>query len=171
MTGAPDGLYTLTVTAIDAAGNVSATGTATYRLDTTPPPAPVVTAPQSPSHDVTPTYAISDTESGVVLTCVLTAPGNRTVYSGVCPADGTFDTTGFADGTYTLVVTATDAAGNAATTTVVWTKDTVPPPAPSVSAPSSPAQSRSVSFSVTDTEAGVIYTCTVTGPAAATVTS
>jgi large repetitive protein len=170
MTGSPDGTYTLTVSAVDAAGNVSAVTKVTYTLDTTPPPAPVVTAPASPSHDLTPTYGISDGEIGAQLTCVLTGP-NGTVFTGPCPVDGTFDTTGFGDGLYTLTVTAADAAGNASSTSGVWTRDTVAPPAPGVSAPSSPAQGRTVTFSVTDAEAGVIYTCVVSGPSAATVTS
>ncbi len=171
MTGASDGTYTVTVTGIDAAGNISDVGTDTYVLDTTPPPAPIVSAPPSPSHDVTPTYGISDTETGAVLTCVLTAPNGQTVYSGSCPADGTFDTGAFGDGSYALKVTATDAAGNASTTTVAWVKDTVPPPAPAVIAPTSPNQSRNPSFTVTDAEGGVVYTCTVTGPSGASVTS
>ena len=171
LTGSPDGTYTVTVSAVDAAGNVSDVTTASYTLDTTPPPAPSVTAPRSPSHDTTPTYAISDTENGVVITCVLVSPDGRTVFSGVCPADGTFDTTSFTDGVYTLTVTATDAATNSSSTTVAWTRDTLPPPPPAVSAPLSPAQSRSPSFSVSDAESGLTYTCTVTGPGAATVTA
>jgi hypothetical protein len=168
---APDGTYTVTVSAVDAAGNVSAVGTATYTLDTTPPPAPAVTAPASPSHDLTPTYGISDGENGVTLTCVLTGPNGNTVFTGGCPADGTFDTSSRGDGLYTLTVTATDAAGNSSSTTVTWTRDTVAPPAPGVSAPASPAQGRTVSFTVTDSEAGVTYTCTVSGPSGASVTS
>ena len=110
-----DGSYTLSVTATDAAGNTSTAGTATYTLDTTPPPNPTVVAPPSPSNDITPTFTISDTESDVVLDCVLHAPGNTTAFSNVCPASGTFDLTGFGDGTYVLSVTATDPAGNVAT--------------------------------------------------------
>jgi hypothetical protein len=169
ITGA-DGDYLVSVTATDPAGNTS-TGTFTYTLDTTPPPAPVVVVPHSPSHVITPTFGISDTEAGVQITCLLTAPNGHTVYSGVCPVAGDFDTTGFGDGIYTLTVTATDVAGNSATTTVTWTKDTAPPPAPGVVAPPSPAQPRNVSFTVTDSESGVVFTCTVSGPSSVAVTS
>ncbi len=83
-----------------------------------------------------------------------------------CPVTGTFDTTGFADGNYTLVVIATDPAGNTATTTVTWLRDTTPPPVPAVtlSVPSSsPGNVTSPQFSVSDTEGGVTYNCSVTG--------
>src|SRR5206468_131144 len=44
LTGQPDGTYTFTVTATDAAGNTSAATTSTYVLDTTAPVAPTITA-------------------------------------------------------------------------------------------------------------------------------
>jgi hypothetical protein len=170
LSSALDGVYTLSVVAIDAAGNTSPAGTATYTLDTTAPPAPVIGMPPSPNNDLVPVFAITDTENGVRLTCLVTSPAGRTVFSGTCPADGRFDTNGFADGLYTLVVTATDAAGNASSTTVTWVRDIVAPPAPVVVGPArSPAQNRSPAFTVTDTEAGVRFACTVTGPSTVTV--
>jgi predicted phage tail protein len=156
--GGGDGAYTLLVMATDAAGNASST-TVSWTLDTTPPPAPVVVAPASPDRGLSPTFTISDGEATAALTCLFTAPGGQTVSSGACPSDGTFPTAGFADGVYTLVVTATDAAGNAASTTVHWTRDRVAPPAPLVVAPASPGQSQAPSFTVSDTEPGVSYTC------------
>ena len=169
--GAPDGTYTLTVSAVDAAGNVSASTRATYVLDTTAPAAPSVTGVPGLTNSRSVTVSISGAEPGLQLACVLTSPGGAVVRSGVCPADGVFDTTGFADGVYTLRVTATDAAGNSSTTTLTWTRDTVAPPMPSTAAPRSPAQSRTPSFTVTDAEAGVAYVCSVSGPSAATVTA
>jgi hypothetical protein len=171
LTGALDGVYRLSVVAIDAAGNVSSAGSATYTLDTTGPPAPVVGVPRTPSNDLAPVFSISDAEAGATLTCVLTSPGGRTVFAGSCPANGAFDTSAFADGVYTLVVTATDFAGNATSTTVTWTRDIVAPPAPAVTGPAgSPAQDRSPDFSVSDSEPGVQYRCSVTGPSLVAVT-
>jgi large repetitive protein len=169
--GAPDGTYTLTVCAIDTAGNVSASVTASYLLDTTAPSAPSVAGVPALTNSRSVTASISGAEAGLQVTCLLTSPGGAVVRSGACPADGVFDTTGFADGVYTLRVTATDAAGNSSTTTVTWTRDTVAPPAPSAAAPRSPALSRSPSFTVVDAEAGVTYVCSVSGPAAASVTT
>src|SRR4051794_27595038 len=169
--GSSDGTYVLTVYAVDAAGNVSGSTTATYVLDTSTPPAPAVTGVPALTNSRSVTATISDAEPGVRLTCLLTAPGGAIVRSGVCPASGVFDTTGLGDGTYTLVITATDAAGNSTSTTVTWVRDTVAPPAPTVNAPRSPAQSRAPGFAVSDSEAGVTYVCSVSGPSAATVTS
>src|SRR5207244_10098667 len=47
LTGQPDGTYTFTVTATDAAGNTSPARTGTYLLDTTPPDHPAI--PASPA--------------------------------------------------------------------------------------------------------------------------
>jgi hypothetical protein len=164
-----DGSYTLAVTATDVAGNTSAAGTATYILDTTAPPAPVVVLP--PPATKLPTFGITDGDPTATLTCSLTSPKGRTVFPtsppATCPADGTFDTTAFADGTYTLIVTATDPAGNATSTTVTWVRDTTPPPVPTVALSdpaSSPGNVTSPQFAVTDTETDVTYQCSVSGP-------
>ncbi len=160
-----DGVYTLSVSATDPAGNVSSAGTATYTLDTTPPPLPVVVAPPSPSNDLTPTFTYSDSEVGVSLTCVLRDPSTAIVASGTCPVSGTFNTAADPlDGTYRLTVTATDAAGNKSRATANWTRDTTPPPAPVVTAPPSPSNDLTPSFTVTDSESAVTFTCTLTGP-------
>lgn len=166
LSSAADGTYTLSVVAVDAAGNASVAGTASYVLDTTPPPAPSVSAPPALTNNTSVDLTISDSEAGAVLTCVLTGPGGITLVSGGCPA--TFDTSSGADGTYGLVVTATDAAGNASSTTVSWVRDTTPPPAPTVTAPLSPGKNTAAVFTVTEAESGVTYTCTVAGPSVVT---
>jgi large repetitive protein len=162
-----DGVYTLSVTATDTAGNVSSVGTATYTLDTTPPPAPAIVAPVSPSKDLTPTFAITDSEAGVALGCAFLDPSAAVVFSGTCPVNGTFDTsTDGTDGTYHLIVTATDAAGNPATSSAAWTRDTAAPPIPTLSAPLSPSNDVTPTFTIGDAEAGVSFTCVLTGPGA-----
>jgi predicted phage tail protein len=162
-----DGTYKLSVTATDAEGNTSAAGTATYTLDTTPPPVPTIVAPPSPSNDLSPTFDIGDSESGVTLSCTLTDPNNQTLFTGPCPSDGAFDTSGdAADGDYQLVVTASDSAGNQSSAGAPWTRDTQAPPAPVVGAPLSPSNQLVPFFSISDTEAGVALTCNLTGPGA-----
>ncbi|HTW20319.1 MAG TPA: Ig-like domain-containing protein, partial [Mycobacteriales bacterium] len=165
-----DGDYTLSVTATDEAGNSSPAGSADYTLDTTPPPAPTVVAPPSPSNDKSPTFTISDAESDATLSCVLVDPSDATVFDGVCPADGTFDTSSDSlDGQYQLTVTATDPAGNTSSASATWTRDTTPPPAPTVSAPPSPSNDLTPSFVVSDSESGVSFDCTLAGPGNSTV--
>jgi large repetitive protein len=86
-----------------------------------------------------------------------------------CGASTTVNLSGTGrDGTYTLSVTATDVAGNVSTSssTASYTLDTTPPPAPTValSTPgSSPGNVTTPQFIVTDPEAGVTYSCSVTG--------
>jgi hypothetical protein len=160
LTRADEGTYTLSVTATDPAGNVSGVSTATYTLDV--PPAPVVVAPASPGRTKNPQFTISDADPTAILTCHLISALGHTIFTGHCPANGTFATSGFSDGTYTLVVTATDTSGHSTSTTIHWTRDTTAPPEPSVTPPASPGNSVSPAFTVSDSEAGVTYTCSTT---------
>src|SRR3954447_9419795 len=171
LAGQPDGSYRLDVVVTDVAGNPSATASASYVLDVTPPPAPSVSAPPALTRSRAMTLTMSDTEAGASLTCVLTSPGGSTVFSGACPANGTFDTTGFVDGVYTLVVTATDGAGNRSSTSVSWQRDTTPPPAPVITGPSAPVKDRTPALQVSDAEPGVTFDCAVAGPSPAVITT
>ena len=72
LTGLPDGRYLLEVRATDAAGNVSATGSAAYVLDTAPPAAAVVTGPAGPARDTSPSYSFT-TEAGASTRCRTTS--------------------------------------------------------------------------------------------------
>ncbi|HET7310770.1 MAG TPA: Ig-like domain-containing protein [Mycobacteriales bacterium] len=171
LAGQPEGAYRLDVVVTDVAGNPSATASASYTLDVTPPPAPTVSTPPALTRQKSMTLTIGDAEAGTTLTCMLTSPTGSTVFSGACPANGTFDTTGFADGVYTLVVTAADAAGNTASTTVSWERDTTPPPVPVITGPTGPVNDRTPSLSVSDSEAGVTFDCAVAGSLPVTVTA
>jgi len=97
LTGLPDDVYTLTVTATDAVGNVSDPGTATYTLDTSTP-APTVslaTPVASPSSETKPSYSFDDTESvdgPDTFSCVWTSPAGDTLSSGSCASGDSFDT-------------------------------------------------------------------------------
>jgi predicted phage tail protein len=128
-----DGTYTLTVVAIDAAGNTSAPSTSSYTYDTTPPPAPAITsAPPSLSNISAPTWTFT-TPAGAATQCTL-AQG-ATVISGPGPCSGSFSDplTGRPDGTYTFTVWAVDGAGNASPTVVSSiVRDTTPPGPPTI---------------------------------------
>jgi hypothetical protein len=167
-----DGLYTVLVTATDAAGNTSAAGTASYVLDTTPPPVPTVTltTPASSLSNVThPQFSVTDTEVGVTFTCQVSGPTTVPGSAVTCGSTTTVDLSGTGrDGTYTVSVTATDVAGNTSPAgTATYTLDTTPPPAPTVTLSptmSTPSNVTSPQFLVTDTEAGVSFDCSVSGP-------
>jgi hypothetical protein len=165
--GSADGVFRLVVAATDAAGNTSRTTTFAYRLDTTPPPSPLVRRrPASLTNDASPRMRISDQEAGVTLSCRLDGPGGQ-VWSGDCPPDGTVPTEGAGDGAYAFTVTATDPAGNAAHTTVRWTLDTTPPAAPQVrrvAGSGSSGNATTVSFAVTASDSADTLSCVATDP-------
>ncbi|PWK34954.1 Ig-like domain-containing protein [Cupriavidus plantarum] len=148
--GLADGTYTITVTATDAAGNVSAPSAPyTIVIDTAPPPAPVITgasddalpgvgaiANGGATNDTTPTLT-GTAAAGAVINLY-----NGTTLIGTTTADanGNWSVTPTAalapNATYGLTVTATDAAGNESAPSLVYTitVDTAPPPTPSVAA-------------------------------------
>ncbi|MCU1590326.1 MAG: Ig-like domain repeat protein [Frankiales bacterium] len=142
LTGLNDGAYTLSVRAVDAAGNIGPAGTATYVLDTTAPSAPTFTlVAGSPSSDRAPVFGFTG-ESGTTLTCKLTVPSGA-VRDLACGSPLTLDLSGATDGDYVLAVRATDPAGNigpAATTT--FTLDSNAPAAPRIVGPPTPGSAR-----------------------------
>ncbi|MBV9485711.1 MAG: hypothetical protein JO246_06600, partial [Frankiaceae bacterium] len=169
-----DGSYTVSVIATDRAGNVgTGPGTATYVLDTGAPPAPVIVVPIASTK--LPAFGISDADPTVTFTCQLVSPRGRVVFptgaDATCPADGTFDTTPYVDGDYVLTVTATDPAGNPSQASATWTRDTTEPPAPTVTAPASPSNDSTPTFTISDTEATAILNCILTGPNSSAVTA
>jgi large repetitive protein len=177
-----DGGYTLSVTATDAAGNTSPTGSATYVLDTSAPAVPTVNLESpatSPSNHTNPQFAVADTDSspvpGLTYTCSVTGPTPVPAAAITCAAPTTsVDLSGIGrDGTYTLSVTATDTAGNTSVSagTATYTLDTTPPPTPHLvlaNPLTSPSNVTNPAFTVSDADTspgpGLTYTCTVTGP-------
>ncbi len=135
----PDGTYTVQATATDTVGN-TATASNTLIVDTH---APAVTVNTLVTHDKTPTLTgtVSDASpsSGIAgVTVVVDKQTVQTVVSTrtVDPTTGTISatwkaplTTVVADGTYSVQVTAKDAAGNSTVDTVSkgLTVDTVAP--------------------------------------------
>ena len=174
-----DGVYTLTVTAEDAASNVNpTTASASYTLDATAPNQPTVvrTFPaQSPSSATQAKFTVTDLDSspGGALTyhCSVSGPTAVPAASINCGPVTTVDLSGAGrDGAYTLSVTATDAAQNTSPTagTATYVLDTTAPPAPQVAltAPSvSPGNDTTPVFGVSDADvsAGLTYSCSVTG--------
>src|SRR5580765_1370819 len=116
-----DGQHTFGVKAVDVLSNESAVVSYTWSVDTTPPPAPTITAqPSNPSNDSSPVFQFADTEGGVSFRCKLDSGGFAACASPVAY-------TGQGDGGHTFTVQATDAAGNPSSTSYSWTIDTVAP--------------------------------------------
>ncbi|MDI9221142.1 Ig-like domain-containing protein [Pantoea sp. EA-12] len=137
-----DGSHTLTVTATDAAGNVStASNTVSITVDTTVPAAPDFVVN---NNNVTPEVTIANggytNDNTPALSGTTTANSLVTIYDGsnaigsvTANAQGvwSFTTTTLLDGSHPLSITVTDAAGNVSPSSAVVTVnvDTVAPDA------------------------------------------
>ncbi len=70
--GLAQGTHTFNVEAGDAAGNISASTSYSWVVDTTPPPVPVITSkPTNPTTSTTATLTFTDPEAGVSFQCQL----------------------------------------------------------------------------------------------------
>ncbi|MFN8474974.1 MAG: Ig-like domain-containing protein [Anaerolineae bacterium] len=145
-----DGSHTFSVTATDNAGNTSQPATYTWTVDTTAPPAPVVTSPANGSLTNKSKPPVGGTAEGNSTVTVYIDGSSR----GTTPVDGSGNwsftpTSALADGLHTVKARATDAAGNTSvdSNTNTFTVDTV---APSVSidspTPANPTNSTSATF-------------------------
>jgi calcineurin-like phosphoesterase family protein len=110
------GAHTFRVTARDAAGNTSAAATATWTVDTAPPPTPSITSgPADPTAATTASFSFSDAEEGATFSCSL--DGGPAV---ACTSPT--DYAGLAAGAHSFTVGARDAAGNrSGDVTYTWT--------------------------------------------------
>ena len=152
--GQTDGSHTFRVRAVDAANNLSDATVYTWTIDTTPPPAPSITAkPSDPSNDKSPTLGFSDSEGGVTFACKL----DSGAFAGCTSPKGY---TGQTDGSHTFTVRASDAAGNTSSTSYTWTINTTPPPAPTITAkPPDPSNDKSPTFGFSDGDSTATFQC------------
>ncbi|HEU0129453.1 MAG TPA: fibronectin type III domain-containing protein [Mycobacteriales bacterium] len=140
-TGLAEGEHTLHVVVTDAALNASSAD-ATWRVDTTAPGMTMNEGPDAVTASRSATFAFGADETAT-FACALDGAA-----AAACTSPKTF--TGLADGDHTLVVTATDTAGNADHVDRTWHVDGT---APKVTVPLLPA------FTLTST-AGVAYGAT-----------
>ena len=139
--GLGDGSHTFGVKAVDVLLNESDVVSYTWSVDTTPPPAPTITAqPSNPSNDSSPAFQFTDTEGGISFRCKLDSGGFAT-----CASPVTYS--GQADDSHTFTVQATDAAGNTSSTSYSWTIDTVAPAVTLGTKPLNPSNDPTPSFS------------------------
>ncbi|NOJ96080.1 hypothetical protein HMI51_24485 [Corallococcus coralloides] len=160
-----DGTHTFAVAAKDAAGNVDPTPASfTWTVDLTPPDAPVVLHPGSGQRLGDAALRITGTaEAGGTVLLVLDngAPVGPLVVSG--PGAWSHELqVSLAEGPHALTATAVDAAGNAsAPASLTFFIDTEAPETSLVTAPVSPANSPSATFTFSSTGGGLGYACAV----------
>jgi VCBS repeat-containing protein len=129
-----EGSYTVTATAA-LSGNISAPSLpVAVVIDLTPPNAPTITAVAN-GNDVTPTIS-GTAEANSSITVTITGTGGTYTVSTTTNASGawTVDAPALAEGSYSIVATATDVAGNtsAPSTTLQIIIDITAPSAPNV---------------------------------------
>lgn len=117
-----EGAHTFSVTATDALGHPDPTpASLSFSVDTTPPQTTLGAGPGPITSDRTPTFAFTS-EAGATFTCRVDA-------GPAAACTSRFNTPPLNDGRHTVVVTATDLAGNVETTPpqFEFMLDTVPP--------------------------------------------
>jgi hypothetical protein len=165
------GQHSVRVRLTDAAGNIgdwSNPSIWTVKLSTTVH----LTGPTSgPTNATTPTVHYAS-EAGDQY--VITVDG-QTAVTGVVPAGGTGSITlptALPDGPNTILILATDAAGNTASDSIVVTIDTVSPdPVQVGAAPASITSRTAATFSFSETKPGVSFQCSLDGATWTTCTS
>jgi hypothetical protein len=146
-----DGPHTLHLTATDQAGNTIAFALA-FTLDTASPAITVTSAPASVINNanvtISGTVTSPDAKFGDTVALTAQLAGKNGTPLSLTLTNGAFTLTAaqiaslsgatkLADGTYTVQLTATDAAGNASTKTVSFTLEAAPPTITVTTAPAS----------------------------------
>ncbi|WP_420934303.1 beta strand repeat-containing protein [Alteromonas sp. A081] len=156
----PEGDYSVEVTATDDAGNSTTVTEDGGNIDTT---APVLTLnPQGTGNDETPNISGStDLAPGSTVTLTVTdSAGNTQTFDAIVDANGDFSAdvpNAMPDGSYTVIASASDDAGNTTTTSDTGTLDT-----------SAPALTLDAQVTVSDTTPTISGTTDL--PAGSTVT-
>ncbi len=171
----PEGAVMISVVATDPAGNLSAPVSVNITIDLTPPPV-VILSPEDPTITQDPTPTITGTtEPGATLVVTLTDMGGATQTQNVTVLpDGSWsvDAMMLAEGTYTITATATDAAGNSATSAPVSLSVDVTAPALAIVTPQDGAVTTQPEPSITGTtEPGSAVIVTILDAQGATVST
>jgi hypothetical protein len=135
-----DGLHTFAVRAIDTAGNIGASASYGWTIDTFAPTTTITQKPSSLSSTSSPNFAFAASEASSTFACRL---DNGSFSS--CASPKTY--TNLSDGPHTFAVSATDAAGNTGPDVAYgWTIETRSPTAAVTLAPATLSNTRSATF-------------------------
>ena len=169
LSGLADGSHSISITAIDPAGNSSAAATSTWTVDNTPPAAPTLSGAPNGATNLGTTSISFSGEDGAAFQCSWDGEAFAPCTS---PSARTF--TG--DGNHSFSARQTDIAGNtSASGTASWKIDTVAPTFPTIdlsgagSPVASPARTPSSSASIKIVgEVGATFLCALDGAASYT---
>jgi hypothetical protein len=136
--------------------------TYSWKVDTVAPTAPTVATITSPTSNTSASVSFSDADSSVTgYTCKLdSAP------AAACTSPQGY--TLLSEAAHTVVVTAHDAAGNTAASSVQWVVDASAPDIPDVVPPASPTKSTAASVAFSSDDPTATFTCSLDGADPAT---
>jgi hypothetical protein len=148
-----EGLYTLQVSATDAAGN-QGQDAQDFTIDLTPPTVTITDFPPEPTNDTTPTFGFTTGGAPVSTRCRI----DGTAANDVDCSTNFTSPVAIGTGAHTFHVTVTDAAGNSATASRAFTVDTMPPDTVILSGEPSRTNHTTGTFAFSS-EAGTTFEC------------
>jgi predicted phage tail protein len=113
LSGLADGSHTVTLHAVDPAGNVGPDAAASFTIDNTAPVVTITSAPPSSSANHNVSISFTTNDPSATTSCVL---DNGTAQ----PCAGTASFSNLADGSHTVTIAAVDPAGNRASASVTF---------------------------------------------------
>ena len=156
LSGLADGPHTYSVTATDAAGNVSAAGTANWIVDPSGFSVSITSAPSNPTKLADASFAfVASITAGTTYECKLDGGAFAS-----CAAPKNFSS--LSDGSHTFTVRAVNGAQTTPETSRTWVIDTTAPGAPTVArtVPNiSPTNSTSQSITFSGAESNGTFQC------------
>lgn len=153
------GAHTVSATATDAADNVSATSASNgFTVDTTAPSLAITSPAASQTiADDTPSVTFTTNDAtAITVECSVDAGAYASCASP-------FTTAPLRDGSHTVSVRATDAAGNTTQASVTFTVDTVGPNTSFVTLPPLTSNSAAATFEFQASEPGATFECSLDG--------
>jgi hypothetical protein len=161
-----DGAHTFTVTATDALDHPDPTpATRSFTLDTTAPQTTLGAGPGPLTDDRTPEFHFTS-EPGATFSCKIDG-------GAAAPCVSPFTAPPLGEGAHTVVVTATDLAGNVelAPPAFDFSVDTIAPETTITGGPTGTTGDAAPTFTFTGSEAGVTFRCGVDGASLTVCTS
>jgi hypothetical protein len=153
--GLPDGPHTLSVEAVDAAGNASdPTSAYSWIIDTVQPVVTLTDEPPAVTNRTDASFSFTSSKAGSTFECSLDGDAFAACATPVVYAN-------LGDASHTLAVRATQLGNTGPPTSYTWTVDTVPPDTTLVSAPPADSNSGSALFTFTSSEAGSTFACSL----------
>ena len=161
-----DGVYQVVARVRDVAGNTTDSAKRTVTVDNTAPQTTIASAPASPTNATSASFSFSANEVGSSFECRLdggawTACSSPRAYAALT------------EGSHAFEVRATDSVGNTDSTpaTQTWVVDLTAPQTAIGSAPATPTNATTASFSFTAGEPGSTFACRLDGGAWSACTS